>query len=695
MAVLEKIRVKLGILITVLIAVALLSFIIDPSTLEMTLRSFSSKYDVGKIAGKSIRYEDFQKKVDYYTNIYNLTSGNQAVSEQVMESINQSAWQDLQNEIFIIPNIKKAGLNVGEEEMLDLSQGKELSPIISQEPSFRDASGNFSRAQLLQFIQSIPNDKSGNLSAYWNFLEKNMKEQQYFAKYTSLLSQSNILTPVELRREIEENNITANVDFVMVPFGFEQDSTLKVSNKEIEAYYKKHIDNYKQTNSRDIEFVVYEVVPSEKDYSITEDAINKVYQEFTTTDNLKAFLARNSDTPLQNYYYKKGEIAAEYPEVDEFAFSAKPTVLPVFRKGDMFIAARVNSEQMMSDSAFVQHILLPANSTQKADSLISVINKGGNFVQLASEYSLDKNQNVENPGDIGWMTQTMIIPGMEGVLTMAINKPVVINTNYGTHIVMVNKRTAPIRKVQIALLTKETISGKETFQSYYSKANDLVAKSEGKIENFDKIVKEENLPVVPANGVLEGAKNISRYENMKEVSRWIYEAKKGQVSPILTVDNKYFFVVALKSIKEEGHTPINEVSATIQYTLLAEKRSEKMKNEVAAKIAGLTTMQDIANALNTTVSNRTDVSFGSINSRTFDPSLVGSICGATANKIVGPIAGNVGVYVFQVNSKETASFYTEQDAKMKASQIQNYQLNMLPSVFEKMAGVKDNRARFF
>ena len=60
MAVLETIRVKLGILITVLIAVALLSFIIDPSTLQSVSSSMSSKYDVGEINGKSVSYNDFQ-----------------------------------------------------------------------------------------------------------------------------------------------------------------------------------------------------------------------------------------------------------------------------------------------------------------------------------------------------------------------------------------------------------------------------------------------------------------------------------------------------------------------------------------------------------------------------------------------------------------------------------------------------------
>ena len=171
MAVLEKIRVKLGILITVLIAVALLSFIIDPGTLETTLSYFSSKYDVGKIDGKKVRYNDFQKEVDYFTNIYTLTTGSQSVSEEAMQAINESAWQYLITEQYVIPQMRKAGLTVGDDEILDMSRGKEISPVLSSDPVFLDASGNFSRERLMDFIHAIPGDASGNLAAYWNFLQ--------------------------------------------------------------------------------------------------------------------------------------------------------------------------------------------------------------------------------------------------------------------------------------------------------------------------------------------------------------------------------------------------------------------------------------------------------------------------------------------------------------------------------------------
>ena len=82
MAVLETIRVKLGILITVLIAVALLSFIIDPTTLQSVSSSMSSKYDVGEIDGKSISYNDFQADVEKFSTINEIMTGSSVKNEQ-------------------------------------------------------------------------------------------------------------------------------------------------------------------------------------------------------------------------------------------------------------------------------------------------------------------------------------------------------------------------------------------------------------------------------------------------------------------------------------------------------------------------------------------------------------------------------------------------------------------------------------
>lgn len=124
MAVLEKIRVKLGAFITLIIGVALLSFIVDADTLQSAISMFSSKYDVGEMNGKSIKYQEFQKKIDYFTQIQQILSGSATMDEQTQEMVNQGAWQDYLNEEVIIPQIENSGVSVGDEEMVDLTQGK-------------------------------------------------------------------------------------------------------------------------------------------------------------------------------------------------------------------------------------------------------------------------------------------------------------------------------------------------------------------------------------------------------------------------------------------------------------------------------------------------------------------------------------------------------------------------------------------
>ena len=142
MAVLETIRVKLGILITVLIAVALLSFIIDPSTLQ-SVASSSSKYDVGEIDGKSISYTDFQADVDRFTAINEVMSGTSTMNEEQQAAIRDAAWQSLLDQHLLVRNAEKAGLHVGEEEMVAIISGDMASPVISQNSIFFDENGNF------------------------------------------------------------------------------------------------------------------------------------------------------------------------------------------------------------------------------------------------------------------------------------------------------------------------------------------------------------------------------------------------------------------------------------------------------------------------------------------------------------------------------------------------------------------------
>lgn len=697
MAVIEKIRVKLGVFITVLIALALLSFILDPTTLQTAFSFMSSKNKVGEINGKSIDYVEFQKSVDYYTAINQMMTGSSVVNDEQNTAIQNMAWQSYLNEYLFLKNAKEAGILVGEDERVDLTVGDMVSPMIARSPIFADENGNFSADRVKEFINAMGQDNSGNIKMFWDYLQNTILDEQYYTKYNSLFTASNFMNPLMLSKRVEENNVTADVDFVMVPLGIANDSTITVSDAEISAYYNEHKNMFKQGASRDIDYIAFQVVPSEKDIKDANDDMVKVYDEFANADNLKNFITRNSDQKFDPYYYAKGELSTGSDVIDNFAFGADAEgVSEIVKVGDKFMAARVADVKKMSDSAFVQHILLAGADEAKADSLLDVVvSKKNTFSNVAMAYSADKNPNVVQAGDIGWLTQRMMIPGFEEVLTAAVNKPFILKTSYGTHIVNVSERTAAIEKKQVAILVKEATASKETFSDFYAKANDIATKSNGKYEDFKNACQEAGLYPLSAKRVAESSRNLGSYSNTKEVTRWAYEAKVGEVSPIITVDNEYFFVAALTGIHKEGYASVDEVRPSIEMTLKNQKLAEKKRAEVESKIKGCTTMEAVAEALGTTVSSREGVAFASMTQQGFDPAFIGAVAGAQEGVITGPVKGTIGVYVFQVKSRETGAFYTEDDAKMYDSQMAQYTLQtVLPMMMDK-AEVKDNRARFY
>ncbi len=693
MAILQKTREKAGMAVSIIIALALLSFIIDPQTLETAFNAMSSRNDVGEINGKTVSYLDFQQDVEKFTTINEMVTGSSAQTEQQQEQIRNAAWQSLLDKYLFIKNAKAAGIKVGEEEMKELLAGDMISPVISQNPAFQDENGNFSKVALQNLINGVSQDQTGRIREYWNYLQNTVYTQQYYAKYGSLFTQGNFQNPLMLKRAIAENNNTTNVDFVMVP-NYGQDTTVKVRGEEIRKYYDAHRKMFKQNASRDIEYVVFEVKPSESDINATNEAIGKVYDEFSTTDNMKYFLARNSERSFNEYWYKAGELGTVNKEISDYVDNNNAGTSPIVSSGNVFYAARVLSTANVPDSVYVKHILLQGGTETKADSLLNVLAKGGNFSNLAASYSADTRSAADGEqGNVGWMTQTYMIPGFESVLTAKVGKPYIVKTQYGTHIVEVSKRTAPIAKKQVAILEKTALASGETFNRYYAQASKFSKIAAGKYNNYKAAVDSMGIYSHPMK-VTEATSNYGSISQAKEVTRWVFDNKVGKVSEIITVNNNYLFIATVTGIHKEGIAKLDEVKEAIRQQLYAEKASEKAAADIAQKIQGIGDLQAIADTLHSSVSAGVDVRFASLAGQGLDPKFIGAASVAPEGKICS-VAGTIGTYVFKVNSRDTGSFYTEDDAKNTAAQINNYSTQMILPVMMTEADVKDNRARFY
>ena len=315
---------------------------------------------------------------------------------------------------------------------------------------------------------------------------------------------------------------------------------------------------------------------------------------------------------------------------------------------------------------------------------------------LAAQFSAMGASQTGEAGDYGWMTKNTMFPGMESVFTARLNNLYIIDTQYGKHIVKVTDRSEPMLKKKVAILEKEALPSGNTINEYYVQANELATKADGKYENLKKVADEEGLALLTRNNLREGEERVgSVNDRTKEISKWAYEAKEGKVSNVLNINNDYYVVAALKKIHKKGYTPVNEVAASISNILYTQKLGEKKAAEVAEKIAGLDSMQAIADTLGTAVSTRDGISFSSYMNQGLDPKFIGAVSVAEEGVISAPLAGNIGVYVYKVTSRDSGTSFTEDDAKNQAAQMSYYASQSLLPVMMQDADVEDNRARFF
>ena len=681
MAVLEKIRVKFGILITVLVAVALLSFIIDPQTLQAAAQMFSSENKVGEMNGHTIGYKDFYEKVDYYTNLSEIL-GQKASDEQAQAAIREVAWESLFDEYVFSPAMKKAGVCVGEQEMLDLAQGEHISPALMQQAIFMDENGQFSPAAVKNFVSSIDQDPSGQSAMFWDFVEKSMYKQRIFEKYNTLLQNLSLQSNLEKNRIMADNNVTFDVDYIMIPASFDEDSTISVSSKEIEKYYNDRKASFKQPANRDIEYVMYEVVPSQEDIDAARAEYDELYAQFKESDNKKNFVAINSDSKLDAVYYTKDEIVS----TPEFASAFTSNVSDIHVGDNSFEAISIIGKARRSDNITVSYVAFPMTDDKGADSLLNVVKKSGPTAEFR---------------DLGTITEDIAAANGLSDLSELFNDGVKCSkirsaAIQATLVCCVTNRSAATEKYQMARLVKNVLPSEDTYRDYLIKATSLADKADGKVAKFNEAVAADNLPVVPATNITEATRRIGVCENARELIRWVFDKKtdKGDVSEVIIVDNKYYFVAAVTETRKEGFMAVKDVAPQIGNILKMEKKVEKLQAEVASKIEGKSDINEIAAALETTVSHQPGISFGS-QYQQYDNAFLGALINSQAGKIYGPVKGDMGVTVFSVAERTEGSFFTEQDAETYNAQKVNYAVQMATSVMGEKADVKDYRPRFF
>lgn len=641
MAALQVLREKAGVFIAILIGLALLAFILT-DLLGNGNSVFMNRDEVGVIDGQSIKINDYQQLIEEYETFVKMNQQSMTLGEDQQNQIREQVWNQLVNQIAYGNVYEKAGIDVTSDELLDMAVGNHIASALR--PMFTNQqTGMYDRSMAENFLRNKNSDYQA--AFYWNFVEKNLKSERLSKKYSDLLNKSIICTSAMMQFEQSKLNKDVEVEFVSIRYTAIPDSAVTVTEAEIKSQFDENKEKYRVEASRDIEYVSFPIKPTDEDQQETYKYVESLIADFGSEEtDAYRFAQMNSDETVKETYLKASQLSSELENFVKTATIGQ--VYGPYRVGDTYKLSRLVNIAQRPDSVKASHILIREND-QLADSLYQVALKSNAaaFHAMARQYSQD-NGSAINGGDLDWFNDGVMVPEFnEACFTNAKGSIQKVESQFGTHIILIEDKGVPTTKYSIATIDKTVQYSSKTHQNVYSQAIQFASENRSAAA-FNAAIDTLNLVKRYGTNIRSNAYSINNLRSAREIVKWAYEAEVGDISEVFEVNDEFILAVLVKA-QDKGYANLNDVRPTIARDLRNEKKAEKVGNEVAGK-----SLEEIATAYNSKVESSSNANFSSnaIVGAGVEPKLVGAVVATEAGEVKGAIKGNNAMYFYQVKN---------------------------------------------
>ena len=730
MAAIQSIRSKGKLLITI-IGIALLAFITEEFFRATEAQRNQDSGVVGIINGKKVKSQEYSELVEAYKSYISFTQGKTSFTEDEDAALKEQVWETYISNQLVQSEAEKLGLTVTDDELRNI-MAEGTNGLLTQTPFVNQQTGRFDVTVLKNFLDEykkmqnntsqIPEqyrEQYEKLYAYWQFVERSLKESVLQQKYTTLLQASFTSNPVEGKMAFDATANSANLLLAGIPYSTINDKEVSVSDAELKAKYDELKENFKlYAPSKDIKYVAVTVKASAADKAELDKRMSEYAAEAATTNDIAGLVRRSQSTVN---YLDMPRTASAFPadisaELD--SMSAGSIKAPYYNPLDNTMnLIKLISKTQLPDSIQIRQIQVGGkdltDTRNRADSIYKAIQGGASFKDIAAKYG--------QTGDSTWLVSNMYENGatdadnlafLNKVQTMEAGQVTNFDFAQGNIIVMVTDRKGMVTKYNAAVIKCPLNYSNETSKTIYNKFSKFVADNKT-IESIEKNAVKNGYTVQALNGIETGDFFSMKYFGQpgmdrhmmrwisNDAKKWIFdEAKDGEVSPLYICDNgSHLLVVAVTKSHKEGYMPLDDVKDIVKNEVLRDKKAEK----ILGKLKNCKSMAQFKALPGVQVDTAKNVNFYS---QMYDPAILGTVTGVKANQFVGPLKGYNAVFAYQVLGveKQAGAKYDEQQyimsaarnhATMALSPRQYYDESPFIAYLKHKAKVEDFRYRFY
>ncbi len=701
MGIFNKINQRSGLVVGTIVVGLLLFLLGDAFTSSNSIfSSFNNK--VGEIGGSNITIEEFQKAVQKAEVLYGGSNNNAGIDDLAW---NQLVFDNVNKVVY-----DKAGIEISEEEKLDLFEGEHMSEVFKQQ--FGSAEGLKQQLKAIEGDQVSPEQRA-NFKVGFSAMKEYVVNERLRSKYETLIKKSEYVTKAEATRYYHSLNDKAEAEYVYVPY-FSVKDTINVTDEMIAAYIKAHSKEYQVEAGVSIQFAVFNNTPSTTDSAYVKEDLKALKAEFVNAKHDSAFIRSNSDAPVDPAYMPISQLPEAMAQMVG-SLQIDSVYGPFVQSSGFTLTKVLKIESDTNVVAKASHILFRTNETdpaekkaeakKQAQQILAEIKNGASFEKMAAQYGGDGT--AANGGSLGWFGKGQMVKPFENAIFGASNAgllPNIIETQFGYHIIRVDVAKTG-KKFLLATVQKNVEALDVTIDSIYRAADAfaaLVSKSESDsaLATFKKellkfpsgVATNEQLNVDGA------AKGITGIAEAREIVKWLYNSDRdvNEVSDVFNVENKQV-VVLITRIREKGLASVEDVRDQVKPKLEIEGKAKLIAAKLKATGPDFAAIAK-AYGVDALTGKATDVliSTGMITGVGYEPEAVGTLFGLAKDKISAVITGDNGVIILKnlnVVKSEVAD-YSQFVGQLQQQRNNRIAYGVVEAAIKKTTEVVDMRYKF-